>query len=90
LNFRGDSAIGIRTVGFQDGGVTLDHRDAVTISCIGHLASFSFVFGCDGEFDAEVVMIKRPNLELARWRCPGAVDLGGCDTRVIGGPDRDN
>jgi hypothetical protein len=36
------------------------------------------------------MMIKRPNLELARWRCPGAVDLGGRDTRVIGGPDRDN
>ena len=51
----------------------------------------TFVFGGDGEFDAEVVMIKRPNLELARWRCPGAVDLGGRDdTRVIGGRDRDN
>jgi len=51
----------------------------------------NFVFGGDGEFDAEVVMIKRPNLELARWRCPGAVDLGGRDdTRVIGGRDREN
>lgn len=39
---------------------------------------------------SEVVMIKRPNLELAHWRCPGAVDLGGGDTGVIGGPDRDN
>jgi len=36
------------------------------------------------------VMIKRPNLELAGWRCPGAVAPGGRDTRVIGGPDRDN
>jgi hypothetical protein len=26
---------------------------------------FSFVFSGDGEFDAEAVIIKRPNLELA-------------------------
>ncbi len=68
----------------------MDRRDAVTIAGISHRAGFSFVFGGDGEFDAEVVMIKRPNLELARWRCPGAVDLGGGGTGVIGGPDRDN
>jgi len=35
-------------------------------------------------------MIDRPNLELASRRCPGAVDLCGGDTGVVGGPDRDN
>jgi hypothetical protein len=83
-------AIGVRAVGAEDRGVTSDYCDAVTIAGISYRAGFSFVFGGDGEFDADVVMIKRPNLELARWRCPGAVDLGGRDTRVIGGPDRDN
>ena len=68
----------------------MDRRDAVTIAGVSHRAGFSFVFGGDGEFDAKVVMIKRPNLELAGWRCPGAVAPGGRDTRVIGGPDRDN
>ena len=62
----------------------------MAIAGISHRAGFSFVFRGDGEFDAEMVMIKRPNLELARWRYPGAVDLCGGDTGVIGGPDRDN
>ena len=83
-------AIGVRTFGSEDGGVTSDYCDAVTIAGISYRAGFSFVFGGDGEFDAEVVMIKRPNLELAGWRCLGAVAPGDRDTRVIGGPDRDN
>jgi hypothetical protein len=40
----------------------LDRRDAVTIAGIGHLASFSFVFGGNGEFDTEPVTIDRPIL----------------------------
>ena len=68
----------------------MDRRDAVTIAGISYRAGFSFVFGAHGEFDSEAVIIERPNLELAGWGCPGAVDLRGRDTRVIGGPDRDN
>jgi hypothetical protein len=82
LNFRGDPAIGIRTVGFEDGAVTLDRRDAVTIGGIGHPASFSFVFGGNREFDMEPVMIERPNLELAGRHCPSAVGLSGRYARV--------
>jgi len=33
---------------------------------------------------------RNPNLELAGWGRPGAVDLCAGDTCVIGGPDRDN
>jgi hypothetical protein len=62
----------------------------VTIAGICHQAGFSFVLGGDGEFDAELVMIERPNLELAGWSCPSAVDLSSGDTRVTGGPHRKN
>jgi hypothetical protein len=90
LKFQGDSTIDIRTTRRENGDVAPDHCNAVTVAGVCRRTRFSFVFGGAGEFDAEVVMINRPNFELARWRCPGAVDLGGRDTRVIGGPDRDN
>jgi len=62
----------------------------VTIAGVGCGPGFSFVFGGDREFDTKTAMIECPNLELAGWRSPRAVDLSGRDTRVIGGPDRDN
>lgn len=90
LEFCGDSPIGVGTIGPEDGAVTLDLRDAVTIAGVGHRASFSFVLGGDGEFDTETVVIKRPNLELAGWACPDAVDLGGRDTFVALASRRNN
>ena len=68
----------------------MDGCDAVTIAGVGHPARFAFMFGGNREFDTETVMIDLPNLELAGRRCPGAIDLVGRDTRVIGGLDRDN
>jgi len=62
----------------------------VTIADIGHRASFSLVFGGDGEFDTETVTIERPNLELAGRGCPSAVDLGGRDTFVALASRRNN
>jgi hypothetical protein len=50
---------------FGEGGITLDRRDAVTFPSVAHRAGFSFMFSGDGKFDAEAVIIKRPNLELA-------------------------
>ena len=88
LNFRVIRQSASAFIGSEDSGVTLDCRDAVTIAGISHGARFSFVFGGDGEFDAEVVMIKRSNLELARWRCPVpltwvAVTLASFAARIV-------
>jgi hypothetical protein len=77
--FQSDSAIGVSAVWPKDGDVTLDRCDAVTIAGVCCRASFFFVFGGDREFNAQPLMIERPNLELT-----------GRDTRVIGGLDRDN
>jgi hypothetical protein len=89
LNSPACSCVSIRTAGFEEGGITLDHRNAVTFA-VAHRPGFSFVFGGDGKFYTETVIIERPNPELPSRRCPSAVDLGGRDTRVIGGSDRDN
>jgi hypothetical protein len=56
----------------------------LTIGGVGHRAGFSFVCGSDREFDAQMVMIERPNLELAGWRGSGAIELCSRDTRVTG------
>jgi hypothetical protein len=62
----------------------------VTIAGIGHPASFFFVFGGDGKFDAEAVIIERSNLELAGGRCPSTIGLRGRKSSVPPGLHRSN
>jgi len=75
---------------FEEGGITLDRRDAVTSACVAHRPGFSFVFGGDGEFYTETVIIEGSNLELADWCYPSVIGLSGPNNGVSVGSNRNN
>src|SRR5262249_40242761 len=79
---QGDPAFFFGALGFEDGGIAFNRRDASALALVRVRTLRSFVFINARKFDLKTLLTQRPDFEFTVFRFPSAVHLSCCDTLV--------